>query len=135
MKINRLMMALLISLIVAGCASDSSRQKESDQKAAARKLKLAARVRIVIYDSSPRAESDRLDIFDETRPIQRPYKDIALLTCEGTPGEEAEMTQAIIDHARRLGANAVVILPPSRSGWGDRRVFRVKAVVDDTSAK
>jgi hypothetical protein len=88
-----------------------------------------------MYDSSPRVSSDHVDVFDEGQTIQRPYKEIALLNCEGTRAEEAAMTGAIIYRAQMIGANAVIILPPFHSGWGDRRVYRAKAVIYETPDK
>jgi len=82
-----------------------------------------------MYVQSTWEKSDKVDVFDDPKSVQKPYKEIALLNCEGTPKEEAPMTAAIIYRARMLGANAIIILPPSRSGWGDRRVFRAKAIV------
>jgi hypothetical protein len=122
---NRLLAALLVTL-VAGCATTPSQQRAENPP------KHAKRVQIGIYDSSPRAKSDHIDIYDETHPILKPHKEIALVTCEGTPSEESPMIEAIIYRARMVGANAVIILPPSRSGWGDRRVFRAKAVIYET---
>ena len=129
MKLLPLFSALLVTLFTAGCASNSE-HKETEKKP-----KHAARVQVAMYDTSPRPKSDHMDIFDETKPIQKPHKDVALLTCEGTPREEAEMTEAIIYRARLMGADAIIILPPSRSGWGDRRVFRAKAVSYDAPPK
>jgi hypothetical protein len=129
MKPRWVFSALLLTLFAMSCASNSAHQGTEA------KPKHAARVQVAMYDTSPRAKSDHMDIFDETRPIQQPHKDVALLTCEGTPREEAEMTEAIIYRARLMGANAIIILPPSRSGWGDRRVFRAKAVTYDVLPK
>jgi len=74
-------------------------------------------------------QTGTVEFFDVARKVEQPSKDIALLTCEGLPHEEPEMTEAIIYRAKLMGANAVVMLEPSRSGWGDRRVFRAKAIV------
>jgi hypothetical protein len=90
----------------------------------------AQRVKLVMYSTSYATNrTGTVEFFDVTRKLEQPCKDIALLTCEGLPHEEAEMTEAIIYRAKLMGANAVVMLEPSRSGWGDRRVFRAKAVV------
>ena len=56
-----------------------------------------------IYDSSPRPKTAHLDVYDTKAP-ERPYKVIALLTCEGAPKEEAAMTTAILYRARMMGA-------------------------------
>jgi hypothetical protein len=67
----------------------------------------AGRVQVAIYDSTSRPKTSHLDVYDTQLP-QRPYKEIALLTCEGEPQEEAAMTTAILYRARMLGADAVM---------------------------
>ena len=123
---NRLLTLLLALLLIAGCATKQAREEKAKQNYTD---KLRQRVQIATYDSSPRGQVERIDIYDETHTISKPHKDIALVTCEGTPSEESPMTEAIIYRAKMIGADAIIILPPSRSGWGDRRVFRAKAVV------
>ncbi len=97
-----------------------------------------------IYDSSPRPKTAHLDVYDTKAP-ERPYKVIALLTCEGAPKEEAAMTTAILYRARMMGADAVMsaeaavtregggfILGPSGGfggGSNTRCVFRARAIV------
>ena len=120
---NKFLSLFLVALLGAGCETQPSNPSGEKQP------KHAASVKIAIYDSSPREKSGFVKVFDDPKSIQKPYKEIALLNCEGTPKEEAPMTEAIIYRARILGANAIIILPPSRSGWGDRRVFRAKAIV------
>jgi hypothetical protein len=136
---HRLLATLLVTLLVAGCATTRSPQR------AERPPEHAARVKMVIYDSSPRSKLDHIGVFDQTQPITKPHKNIALLTCEGAPHEEPEMTEAIIYRARMLGADAVIILPINSyqqggaffggsGGGGDGRcVFRGEAVVYKTS--
>jgi len=67
----------------------------------------------------------------------RPFKVIALLTCEGARDEEAVMTNAIHYRAKLMGADAVIAGAVSAqddynqaSGHrGSRRVYRARAVV------
>ena len=69
--------------------------------------------------------------------IQKQYKEIALLTCDGTVNEELVMTEAIIYRARMIGADAVLILQRNNyqegvgplGGGATRSVYRAKAVV------
>lgn len=133
---KKLFAAFLITLLVAGCATTPG----ADQPP-----KHAKRVKLVVYDSSPRSKLDHIDVFDQTQPITKPHKNIALLTCEGAAHEEPEMTEAIIYRARMLGADGVIILPinsyqqgdlfirGSGGGGGGRCVFRGEAVVYRTS--
>src|SRR5258707_3647873 len=101
---NRFLAVLLITLVVAGCATTTS------QKTLEKPPQHAARVKILMYDGSPRTKSDHFEVFSEIHLVQKPYKEIALLTCDGTVNEESVMTEAIIYRARMLGADAVIIL-------------------------
>jgi hypothetical protein len=91
-----------------------------------------------------REPSHHLDIYDLKQP-ERPFKEIALLTCEGAPKEEAPMTEAIFYRAKQLGADAVLsantsmgdqgggfVMTP-RGGFGmpsgSRCVFRARAII------
>ena len=95
-----------------------------------------------MYDTTTRTKTTHLDIYD-TKPPERPYKVIALLTCEGAPKEEVVMTRAIFYRARMLGADAMLSADTSfgdseiglggHGGFGllggTRCVFRARAVV------
>ncbi|HEY3931043.1 MAG TPA: hypothetical protein VGM58_01595 [Verrucomicrobiae bacterium] len=136
MKKQKLLMSLALTLIVAGCATP---HQDADTPP-----KHANRVQVAIYDSSPRPKTTHLDVYD-TQPPQRPYKVIALLTCEGAPKEEAAMTTAILYRARMMGADAVMSANTSftqegggfilgaNGGFGGgtstRCVFRARAIV------
>jgi hypothetical protein len=137
MKKQILLTALGLALIVAGCATSSQQDGETPPKH-------AKRVQVSIYDSTPRPKTTHLDVFDTKAP-ERPYKAIALLTCEGAPKEEAAMTTAILYRARMMGADAVMsadaavtregggfIFGPSGGfggGSNTRCVFRARAIV------
>ena len=141
MKIYLLYSALLIALFAAGCATTT----EPWQQKANNPARHAARVKIVMYDPSPRDKRERIDVITDSRTIQRRFKEIALLTCEGALHEEPEMTEANIYRARMLGADAVIIesahgyqqggpiIWGPRGGFGGgssgRAVFRATAVV------
>jgi hypothetical protein len=64
-------------------------------------------VQILMYDTTSRPATEHLDVCGSTPP-QRPYKVIALLTCEGAVDQEVVMTTAIYYRARQLGADAVM---------------------------
>ncbi|MGD1086272.1 MAG: hypothetical protein ABSA47_16170 [Verrucomicrobiota bacterium] len=129
MKIT--ILSILLVMIAASC---STTPKDESGKPVVH----ANRVKIVMYDSKERTRSTSTEVFDLSRggkaPI-RPYKVIALLTCEGTVNEETDMLNAIIYRARQLGADGLVIRPPARTFgllWtdlGERRLFSGQAIV------
>ena len=88
------------TLVFAGCSTTPS---ESHPE---KKPPKADRVQVLMYDTAPRLKTSHLDVYD-LQPPEKPYKVIALLTCEGAPDQEAIMTAAIYYRARQLGANAV----------------------------
>ena len=122
---------ILAAALFAGCATQSS------QPGAEKPPRHAGRVKILMYDSSPRNKSNHFEILDGTLLIQKPFKEIALLTCDGTPNQEQVMTGAIIYRARMMGADAVITL--QRNGYQEgigpfgggngRSVYRAKAIV------
>src|SRR5579859_2086553 len=67
----------------------------------------ANRVQILMYDSTPRPIATQLNVIGPNPPA-RPYKVIALLTCEGRLDQEAVMMTAIYYRARLIGADAVI---------------------------
>ena len=136
-------MALSVALAVVailnqGCATGPGPQQQGVETPPQH----AKRVQVVMYDPTTRPESKNLDIYDTKEP-DRPYKVIALLTCEGAPKEEAPMTAAIFYRARKMGADAVLHSDTSfgesgigvggRGGFGflsgTRCVFRARAIV------
>jgi hypothetical protein len=129
-------LVILLAVIAASCSTAPKQKSEAP-------VKHAERVRIVQYDSVTRPPTANMEIFDLTRsdhnPI-RPYKIIALLTCEGAVQEEPEMLNAIAYRARRLGADCLIIRPPDRtyslwSTFGERRLFSAQGAVYDDSSK
>lgn len=139
---------LMTAISLTGCASVPTTSKivtgcdTPQQNDVATPPKHARRVQVAIYDQTTRPKTDHLDIYD-TKPPERPYKVIALLTCEGAPKEEAAMTTAIFYRARMMGADAVLHAETSfgdneiglggRGGFGllggTRCVFRARAIV------
>jgi hypothetical protein len=112
----------------------------------------ANRVQIMRYDSTYRPSTTELDVFGQIPPT-RPYKVIALLTCEGRLDQEVVMTTAIYYQARQIGADGVInpnavatqgdptlhvadtvqkqviMNPIGLEGNGQRCVFRAYAIV------
>jgi hypothetical protein len=136
MKIQAILTSLALALIVTGCYTPPQQHDVETPP------QHAKRVQVVVYDQTTRPKTDHLDIYD-TKPPERPYKVIALLTCEGAPKEEAAMTTAIFYRARMMGADAVLHADTAfgdseiglggRGGFGllggTRCVFRARAVV------
>ncbi len=123
---------ILTTFLFIGCAT-------SPQDASNRPPKHVGRVKTAAFDTTARQVTTELEVFDETKKLDRPHKVIALLTAEGAANEEGDLVNAMMFKARQLGANAVVMLPPDRPNAGvvfnnilqpaDRRVFRGNAVV------
>ena len=101
MKNTNLLLLLIAAFAVAGCSSTPSQQ--SHEKPPPK----ASRVQILTYDITSRPATDHLDVCGSTPP-QRPYKVIALLTCEGAVDQEVVMDTAIYYRARQIGADAVM---------------------------
>ena len=101
MKNKHLLTSLIMALMVAGCASSPPPQ-QSHTKAP----QYANKVQVMQYDTAARPPTEHLDILGPNQP-QRPYKVIALLTCEGAVDQEVAMNTAIDYRARQLGADAV----------------------------
>jgi hypothetical protein len=101
MKNKILLISLAVALIMAGCSTtpEQSRPETKPPK--------ANRVQILMYDTTPRTKTTHLDVYD-TKPPERPYKVIALLTCEGAVDQEVVMTTAIFYRARQIGADGVL---------------------------
>jgi hypothetical protein len=131
MKYAVLPLFLIMLALLAGCAATTS------QNAGEKPPRQAKRAKVVMYDSASRPSRDHIDIIEETQRIQKPYKSIALITCEGAAHEETEMTQAIIYRARLLGADAVIMMTPRSAGMNSfdslRCVFRGEAVLYKTT--
>jgi uncharacterized protein YceK len=130
---NNLLISLAVALAVAGCSTtpEQSRPETKPPK--------ADRVQVLMYDTTARTKTSHLDIYD-TKPPERPYKVIALLTCEGAPKEEAVMTTAIFYRARQIGAEGVMNAGTMNNsgsaidallGSSARCVFRYRAIVYD----
>jgi S-formylglutathione hydrolase FrmB len=101
MKNIILFLSLIAAFAVAGCASTPSQQSHENPPPKAK------RVQVLRYDTTPRPATVHLDVL-ASAPPQRPYKVIALLTCEGAVDQEVVMTTAIYYRARQLGADAVM---------------------------
>ena len=122
----------LMVMVLVGCASQPTEPGRSTLTS--RERQCLGRVQVLMYDTAKRSPSQSVEIYDETKAT-KPSKEIALLTCEGAAKEEVDMTKGLIEKARLLGADAIVILPANVGSdfqmghGGSRAVFRAKAVV------
>jgi hypothetical protein len=127
MKKQQMLISVVVTLAITGCATRPDAENPPEH---------AKRVKVVDYDlaagprtaarleAHQRPKTDHLDIYEnETKPPQRPYKVIALLTCEGAAAEEAAMMEAIFYRARMMGADAVMSAATARNQRGDPIIF------------
>lgn len=96
-------MSLACALVVTGCATSPPSQSHAKQP---QQPPYADKVQVLAYDTTTRPPTEHLDILGPNPP-QRPYKVIALLTCEGAVDQEVAMDTAIYYRARQLGADGV----------------------------
>ena len=101
MKSKNLLMSLAAALAAAGCATTPSGQNDEQPPPKAN------RVQVLMYDTTPRPKTRQLD-YCGAIPPRKPYKVIALLTCEGAVDQEVVMTTAIYYRARQIGADGVM---------------------------
>jgi len=124
MTMNRIL--ILAALLVIGCRSN-----QPPDPILGVRPEHADRVKIALYSATPRPSTATLEVFEE--PPARPHKEIALITCDGEYGEQTVMIEAILYQARRIGADAVVMLKPDtrHGGFGipNGRIWRCKAIV------
>jgi len=134
MRNPKLLLFLTGALALAGC--NTSTPERLGEPPPPR----AGRVQVLVYDSTPRPKTDRLDVYDVKMP-DRSYKVIAPLTCEGAAEEEVLMTRAIFYRARQIGADGVLSGTAAFTQKGEpiiygvggasktRCVFRARAIV------
>jgi hypothetical protein len=108
-KTNLLVFLCGLSVAMAtGCASRSENQ--------ARIPRYAKDIQIGRYDSIARQEKPHFQVFDSAQSVPKKHRIIALLTRHANPGDEALMMEAIAWNARKLGADAMIVLPPLQTG-------------------
>lgn len=91
-----LAISILACLVVAGCASSP---KE------------------VMYDAGKRPATTSIEVFrDGTKP-GKTYKEIGELSCEDFGGEDAKVLKMLIENAKKVGANAIIMQPRQDTGY------------------
>jgi hypothetical protein len=119
---------LVSVLFFAGCASAPVNSADPAPR-------YASRIKVAIYDLTPRTPTTSLDVFDA--PPSRPHKVIALLSHKAEPNDSAAMMNAIAWRARQLGAQGMIVLPPQDTGvrwnnWGMEKgepIYSANAIV------
>jgi hypothetical protein len=83
-------------------------------------------VQVVSYDSTPRPFNPNVIVYSTPAALQgRPYHAIADLYREGWPNDQALLMNALIWRAKSLGADGVVLLPPTLGNFVDIPFGRV----------
>ena len=136
MKINFWFPLLLVILTVAGCEPCPHYNR----------LQVAA-----FYGDTPPVKKTYGTVtpFQHPADVGRPYTAIGFMSCEGSAGEEAGILKAMLYRAADMGADGIILNPPSigqetsdtnavdpsaKPGWmaplgtGDHRTFRAEAI-------
>ena len=76
------------------------------------------------YDNIKRKPTTQVDIFRDGQKPTRAYKEIGLLTDDGGLVEQRGIEAKLIRKAKRMGANAIIFQPLTKSG-GELKGFSV----------
>ena len=80
----------------------------------------AASLKVARFDQVSRApKQGDVEVFSSPQGIQRPYKEIALITAdEGWSDSIADLTKKMITTARALGADGIILLSAGQNSEG-----------------
>jgi hypothetical protein len=100
----------------------------------------ANRIQVARYDLTPRQPTTSFEVLDHINQAEHPYKIIAMLSHAAKPSDSGLMINAMAWHARRLGANAMILLTPQDTGyrsnrWGsekDQPIYGANAIIFTT---
>lgn len=73
--------------------------------------------RDVLYDATKRAPTQTVDVFRDGAKPEKPVNEIGELAYEDFGGEEPRVMRKMIDRAKRLGANAIIVKPRTDTGY------------------
>jgi hypothetical protein len=115
MKIHKLFTLVGVFAIFAGCGSPTGR------------------VRVGRPESvTPARETVAVDTFDVGDVPEKPFREVAQLSCDAVPGEFLEVVRQFKIKARELGADAIILNDPvpytGEDGYFARLMFRATAV-------
>ena len=115
MKLLTVLNLILILGLLVGCAGTSE----------------------LITDSSPRNPTTSVEFYREGTKPERKYREIGEVQTEDFGGEEAPAKKRLIERAKQLGANGLIMLPRSDTGYhfnpfgrsGNKYIYKAIAVV------
>jgi hypothetical protein len=93
--------------------------------------------REVIYDHTQRQRTVAVEVFRDGNKPEKPYKEIGEIAYEDFGGEEPRVMNEMLDRARKLGANALIMQPRVDTDYqfnpfgrsGSRYMYKAIAVV------
>jgi hypothetical protein len=71
----------------------------------------------VTFDETKRQSTDSVEVFREGNKPTQGYKEIGEVTYNDYDGEDARATKHLIDRAKQMGANAIIMLPTQETGY------------------
>ena len=75
------------------------------------------RLQIASYiNGLPRRPYGSVQVFQFADEVKRPYEPVGILSCDGTPGEEAGILNAMLYRAADMGADAIILNGPRVAG-------------------
>jgi len=91
----------------------------------------------VLYDSKPRPATTSIEVYQEGQKPERSYKAIAELSSETWAGGDAHAIKAMVERAKSIGAEGLIMLPGRDTGYtfnpfgrsGQKRVWKAVAIV------
>ncbi len=72
----------------------------------------------ILIKGLPRRPYGSVHVFQFADEVNRPYQPVGILSCDGTPGEEAGILNAMLYRAADMGADAIVLNGPRSDAGG-----------------
>lgn len=93
--------------------------------------------REVLYDQTRRQPTTSVDIFQDGSKPSKTYKEIGEVAFEDFGGEETNVLKRIIERAKQIGADALIMRPRQDTGYsfnlfgrsGNKYMYKATAVV------
>ncbi len=93
--------------------------------------------REVLFDQTKRQPTISVDIFQDGNKPTKQYKEIGVVAFEDFGGEETSVLKLMIERAKHIGADALIIKPREDTGYnfnpfgrsGNKYMFKAIAVV------
>lgn len=68
------------------------------------------------YDSTKRHPTTAIDVFRDGQKPTKAYKEVGMVTDDGRAVEQPNIESKFIQKAKRMGGNAIIMYPPTKSG-------------------